>query len=165
MTTIEKLCTASRRTLLSVGLIAASIGLATVGAQAGECPAGKTTTDGQKPGPSAHSNVTDDVIGSIDLAKEKVALKDYKFRMRRLVVQPGGVVAWHSHAERPAIIYIVSGAIMEYSSSCAVPIKHKAGEVAVEKHTTSHWWKNEGRQPVVLLSSDILHDAQDPKTM
>jgi hypothetical protein len=55
----------------------------------------------------------------------------------------------------------VSGEIVEYASNCAVPIVHKAGEVATETHVTSHWWKNDSKAPVVLLSADILHDHSD----
>lgn len=134
-------------------------------AMAGQCPADKVAVDGQKPGPHSHSAVTDKVIASIDLGKEAPKLKEHKFRLRRLVIQPGGVVAWHSHEERPAIIYVVSGAIMEYASTCSVPIVHKAGEVAAETHATKHWWKNVSRRPVVLLSADILHDKSDANTM
>lgn len=137
----------------------------TAPAFAGSCPANKFTTDGQKPGPSAHKGVTDTIIASTDLAQEGPKLKDHKFRMRRLVIQPGGVVAWHSHEERPAIIYIVSGTVTEYASTCAVPIVHKAGDVARETHTTKHWWKNTSNKRAVLLSADILHDKIDPKTM
>jgi quercetin dioxygenase-like cupin family protein len=155
----------SRAATLVLGAIATLWLTAAAPAVAGECPPGKMVTDGQKPGATAHKGVTDKVIASIDLAHEAPRLKDHKFRLRRLVVQPGGVVAWHSHAERPAIIYIVSGTIMEYSSNCAVPIVHRSGEVAQETHTTSHWWKNASRQPVVLLSADILHEKADPKTM
>lgn len=145
-------------------IVAATALLAPV-AHAGQCPAGQTGIDVQKPGAKAHKNVTDKVIGSIDLAKEAPGLKDHKFRLRRLVVQPGGEVAWHSHADRPAIIYIVSGTIHEYASTCRVPIVHKTGDVATETHATSHWWKNNSSKPVVLLSSDILHDKSDPHTM
>jgi quercetin dioxygenase-like cupin family protein len=153
------------RTLAVAGLLSGSFALMTGAAFAGTCPADKVTTDGQKPGATAHKNVTDKVIASIDLAKEGVKLKDHKFRLRRLVVQPGGEVAWHSHEERPAIIYIVSGTITEYASTCAVPIVHKGGEVAQETHATKHWWKNTSKKPTVLLSADILHDKMDPKTM
>jgi quercetin dioxygenase-like cupin family protein len=139
--------------------------LAAVEARAGECPSDKVTSAGQKPGATAHKDVTDKVIASIELGEEAPRLKDHKFRLRRLVVQPGGEVAWHSHAERPAIIYIVSGTITEFASSCAVPIVHKAGDVARETHVTSHWWKNMGKKPAVLLSADILHEKSDPKTM
>src|SRR6266571_1963332 len=61
----------------------------------------------------------------------------------------------------PASIYIIEGEIVEYASTCAVPIVHKAGDVAREIHTTSHWWKNNGDKTVVLLSADILHDKSD----
>jgi quercetin dioxygenase-like cupin family protein len=151
--------------LTAAGLMTASLGLMSGAANAGTCPADKVTTDGQKPGATAHKNVTDKVIASIDLADEAVKLKDYKFRLRKLVVQPGGVVAWHSHEERPAIIYIVSGSIVEYASTCTVPIMNKAGDVARETHATKHWWKNTSTKPAVLLSSDILHDKMDQKTM
>ncbi len=149
---------------LTVGAIAA-FGLMSGAAHAGSCPADKVTTDGQKAGATAHKDVTDKVIASIDLAQEALKLKDTKFRLRQLVVQPGGVVAWHSHEERPAIIYIVSGSIVEYASTCAVPIVHKAGDVARETHATKHWWKNTSKKPAVLLSADILHDKMEQKTM
>lgn len=140
--------------------------LLSTAAFAGTCPADKVMADAQKPGATMPKGVDDKVIGSIDLAKEGPKLKDHKLRLRRLVIQPGGVVPWHSHGDRPAIIYIVSGTIVEYRSTCAVPIVHKAGEVAEEIHTTSHWWKNHSKRPVVLLSADILHDhSHDKRTM
>ena len=101
-------------------------------AQAGECPKDKVMAGATKPGATMPSGITDNVLGSIDLGGEKIKADGYKFRLRRLVVDPGGVVPWHEHKERPALIYIVSGQITEYRSSCAVPIVHKAGDLAVE---------------------------------
>lgn len=131
-------------------------------ASAGECPADKVVADGQgQPmGETMPKDVTDMVLASIDLAKEKVALDGHQFRMRQLEIQPGGVVPWHSHADRPALIYIVSGEIIEYASNCAIPLLHKAGEVSVDAGR-SHWWKNTGTEPVTLISADILHDPSD----
>ena len=54
------------------------------------------------------------------------------------------------------MIYIVSGEIVEYASNCAVPITHKAGDVAPEKKGTSHWWQNVGGVPSVLISVDLF---------
>ncbi len=82
----------------------------------------------------------------------------YKMRLRRLVVQPGGIVAWHSHAERPSNIYIIEGSITEYRSTCAVPIEHKAGEAVAEVGALQHWWRNNTDKPTVLTSSDLFHD-------
>src|SRR6266511_1943370 len=74
----------------------------------------------------AAKGVTDKVLSQIDLAGEKLALKGHLMRVRKLEVQPGGVVPWHSHEDRPALIYVASGEIYEYASNCAVPILHKA---------------------------------------
>ena len=153
-----------RTTAMAWGLLAAaSTALISSAAFAGSCPADKVMTDAQRPGATMPKGVTDNVIASIDLAKEGPKLAAHKLRMRRLAVQPGGVVPWHSHAERPAIIYIISGQIVEYRSTCAVPIVHKAGEVTEETHAVSHWWKNHSRYPVVLLSADIMHDEDHDK--
>lgn len=148
-----------KRTFLATTLLAASAFVAP--AFAGECPAGQMRTDATKPSSAAAKAVTDKVLAQIDLADEKLALKGHMMRVRRLEVQPGGIVPWHSHADRPALIYIVSGDIYENASNCAVPILHKAGEVARETHATSHWWQNTGKVPVVLLSFDIQHDPND----
>ncbi len=130
-------------------------------ALAGECPTGQMKNDATtNPGHAAKA-VTDQVLAEIDLGGEKVALNGHNMRVRKLVIQPGGIVPWHSHGDRPALIYVVSGQVFEYASNCAVPILHKAGEVARETHTTSHWWKNTGKVPVVLLSFDIMHDPND----
>lgn len=143
---------------LSAAAVAGALMLITTSAFAGSCPLGKTVPDGQgqKPSTASAVGVTDTVIASTDLANESVGINDRLFRLRKLVVEPGGVVPWHSHGNRPAIIYIITGTIVEYSSTCAVPIVHKAGEVTAETHTTSHWWKNTGKETVVLLSADLL---------
>jgi quercetin dioxygenase-like cupin family protein len=153
------------RALLAAAATAGALALSAPMATAGECPAGKVVQNGQNPGATMPQGVTDKVIASIDLADEAPHLKDKQFRLRRLVVQPGGVVPWHSHQERPAIIYIVSGTIVEYASTCAVPIVHRAGEAARETHITAHWWKNTTSKPVVLLSADILNDKADQHMM
>jgi hypothetical protein len=53
----------------------------------------------------------------------------------------------------------VSGEIIEYASNCAVPIVHKAGDVAPEAKGTSHWWQNHGKATSKLISVDIFPTA------
>lgn len=136
-------------------------------AMAGECPPAKVVADGQgqKMNPAKAKDVTDTVLKRIDLINEPVMLKNHALRLRRLVIQPGGIVPWHSHTDRPAIIYIIGGTVTEYRSTCAAPIVHKAGEATAEVKGTSHWWKNTGSKTVVLLSADLFHDKDDPHTM
>ena len=128
---------------------------------AGECPANQMRAGATKPVTTAAKGVTDKVLSQIDLSAEKVALKGHLMRVRKLEVQPGGIVPWHSHEDRPALIYVVSGEIHEHASNCAVPIVLKAAEVARETHATAHWWKNDGKTPAVLLSFDIQKDPND----
>jgi quercetin dioxygenase-like cupin family protein len=125
---------------------------------AGECPADKRVADGQGQKNPGHGPkaVTDVVITATDLGNEKVGLKEHQFRARRLVIQPGGIVPWHSHDERPAMIYVVKGEIYEYASNCTAPILHKVGDVARESKGTSHWWQNTSKGAVELISVDIL---------
>jgi quercetin dioxygenase-like cupin family protein len=127
---------------------------------AGECPADQKKPDATKPVDLKPVGVTDTVIAMIDVDKEQ-GVKDRKLRMRKLTIEPMGVVPWHSHGERPAIIYIIEGQIEEYASNCAVPIVHKAGDVVAETKEVSHWWKNTGDKTVVLLSADLLKDPND----
>jgi len=131
-------------------------------AYAGGCPADKMRPDGtgQAKNGTPSKAVTDTVIASIDVAKEPAAIQGRLLRLRRLVIKPGGVVPWHEHADRPAVIYIVQGEIVEYSSTCAVPIVHRAGEATAETHATAHWWKNTGKQTVILLSADLFPTAK-----
>jgi len=106
--------------------------------------------------------VTDTTLGSIDLEKEPANIKGRELRFRKLVIQPGGIVPWHSHGDRPALIYVAEGQIEEYASNCSVPIVHKAGEIRPEKSGTSHWWKNLGDKTVVLFVGDV---RRDPTTL
>ena len=53
------------------------------------------------------------------------------------------------------------------ASNCAVPIVHRAGDVAAEKNGTSHWWQNHGKLPSKLISVDLfpVADKMNEKMM
>jgi quercetin dioxygenase-like cupin family protein len=125
------------------------------------CPADKTKADARQPVTDAAKGVTDTVLGAIDLEKEPANLKERQLRFRKLTIEPGGIVPWHSHYDRPAIIYIAEGEIVEYASNCAVPILHKTGDIRPETSGTSHWWQNLGSKTVILFVGDVLHDRTD----
>jgi quercetin dioxygenase-like cupin family protein len=156
MTMIKTKATMSRLFIAALAL-AAFAGVA----EAGECPADKVREGARASGEMMPKNVTDEVLASIDLSAKGAAFGGESLRLRKLVVQPGGVVPWHDHATRPANIYILSGSIEEYRASCEVPIVHKAGETVPEFGAThAHWWKNTGNEPAVLLSADLFHDGK-----
>ncbi len=122
--------------LTIVGVVAAA-----PAAFAGECPADK-----MKP------NVRE---------KQPANIRDRELRFRKLTIEPGGIVPWHSHDDRPALIYVQQGEIVEYASNCADPIVHKAGDIRPEVFGTSHWWKNLGKETVILYVGDIRKDPHD----
>ncbi len=164
MNTISTTSARHQRRIIAIAALAV-LAAVSIAAQAGECPADKVVAEGKGQPMSAAEPakaVTDKVITSTDLAKEPVAIQGRLFRARLLEIGPGGVVPWHSHGDRPALILISSGEITEYASTCAVPIVHKAGDITAEKNPTSHWWKNHGTTPVVIHSFDLFR-AEDKK--
>jgi quercetin dioxygenase-like cupin family protein len=148
------------RGLLLAAVVAGAAALA-VPAVAGECPADQKKANAREAVDLKPVGVTDTTIAAIDVSKAPFNIDGRNFRMRKLVVEPGGIVPWHSHADRPAIIYIVEGEIHEYASNCSVPLVHEAGDVVAETPDVSHWWKNLGDTTVVLLSADLLKDTTD----
>ncbi|MFL6805563.1 MAG: cupin domain-containing protein [Xanthobacteraceae bacterium] len=149
------------RNIVLVGIAAGSALFGASSAFAGGCPADKMKADARATSTQAGKGVTDTVLAAIDLEKEPANIKDRQLRFRKLTIEPGGIVPWHSHDDRPAIIYIAEGEIVEYASNCAVPIVHKAGEIRPEVNGTSHWWQNLKDKAVVLFVGDVLHDKSD----
>ncbi len=128
-------------------------------ASAATCPADKVQSGVRASGEAMPKGVTDMELAFVDLAKEIDGLDGRRLRIRRLVVQPGGVVPWHNHGDRPALIMTLEGSITEYRSDCAAPIEHPTGDVARESGGISHWWRNNGTVPAVLISADIKNDG------
>jgi quercetin dioxygenase-like cupin family protein len=148
-------------TCRSIALAGVALFALTSAAVAGECPADKIKDGAVTTGEMMPKDVTDEVLASIDLAPKGSGFVGEALRLRKLVVQPGGVVPWHDHATRPANIYILSGTIEEYRANCEVPIVHKAGDTVEEFGAGyAHWWKNTGNEPAVLFSADIFHDGK-----
>ena len=149
---------------LTRSLIVAALASIGIASHAGQCPADKTMANPLPQAPNMPIGVTDTELASIDLAKENVKLDQRRLRMRHMTIAPGGIVPLHSHEDRPALIMVTSGEIYENSSKCAVPILHKAGDIARESLGTKHWWRNSGSQPVELTIADIVNDKK-PATM
>jgi quercetin dioxygenase-like cupin family protein len=141
---------------LQLGAAIAVLGGAAA-AHAADCPAADTRPDARTSGETMPKGVTDNVLSSIELG-DQIGVNGRSLRLRKLVIQPGGVVPWHTHTGRPALIITVSGSITEYRSTCKVGIEHPTGDVAREVNGTSHWWRNNTKQPAVLLSADVKAD-------
>ncbi|GLR95829.1 hypothetical protein ACVIU7_006210 [Bradyrhizobium liaoningense] len=90
----------------------AMIGALTLSAQpvfAGECPAGKIKPNAQQMVDHKPVGVTDVTLGAIDLGKQPAHIEGRELRFRKLTIAPGGIVPWHSHDDRPALIFVQQG--------------------------------------------------------
>lgn len=144
-------------TLKSLALLAASLSaLAAVPAIGGTCPEEHVLTE-----PRSLDNIPAKDLGREVLANVRLEgwreMGGFILRMRRLELQPGGFVPTHDHKDRPSIVYILKGTVIEHSSFCAVPIVHHAGDVTPEfGEGHAHWWENKGSEVVTFISTDVL---------
>jgi quercetin dioxygenase-like cupin family protein len=159
MTTIE----IGNRTRRSAAIVAFTLATAAAAgvATAGECPADKIKPNAREKVDFKPVGVTDVTLGAIDLEKQPAHIKDRELRFRKLTIEPGGIVPWHSHDDRPALIFVQQGEIVEYASNCAEPILHNPGDLRAEVFGTSHWWKNLGTETVILYVGDVRRDPHD----
>jgi quercetin dioxygenase-like cupin family protein len=153
--------TSSRALWQGLALACTIAGSAATTAFAGECPAGKMMANAREEVKLKAVGVSDVTLGSIDLEKQPANLKGRELRFRKLTIEPGGIVPWHSHDDRPALIFVQQGEIVEYASNCLEPILHKAGDIRPEVFGISHWWKNLGTQIVILYVGDVRKDPND----
>jgi quercetin dioxygenase-like cupin family protein len=153
----------SKQTARVLGFAAAIAGsLVTMSpADAGECPAGHMKANARTMVDYKPVGVTDTTLGAINLEHQPAHIAGRELRFRKLTIEPGGIVPWHSHDDRPALIFVQQGEIEEYASNCDVPIVHKAGEIRPEVFGTSHWWKNLGKETVILYVGDVRKDPTD----
>jgi quercetin dioxygenase-like cupin family protein len=112
----------------------------------------------QQAAPTENKGVNAQQISGFDLSKQ--GLKDFEqrqMRIRKITLEPGGVAGMHSHAQRPALSYILSGTIIEHRKG-APDRTYKAGEVITESTDVEHWGENAGSEPVVIVSVDLFKE-------
>jgi len=124
----------------------------------GVSSASAQTMEGPKEGKGLRINV----LGEVDLGPEIDGMAGRKLRYRYWWIEPGGIIPVHSHKDRPAIIYVVKGDIVEHRSDTTTPKVHKQGETTLESQGVLHWWENKGSVGVELIVSDICKDKTSP---
>lgn len=138
-----------------VALTAALCVLAT-GSMAGQCPADQVLTEPRQIENAPDVGVERPVLHEVVLTGWR-GMGSFHLRMRRLTVAPHGIVPTHAHDDRPSIVLIQTGEMIEHSAFCAVPIMHKAGDSTPEFGIGhKHWWENPTDQPVILISTDVV---------
>lgn len=117
---------------------------------------GMGTASAQQAKPMENKGMGVDNLTSLELAKQ--GLDDYKsrqLRARKITLAPGGVVAYHSHADRPAVAYLLRGSIIEHRDG-APDRTYKAGEIITENTDVKHWVENKGKVPATIIGVDLF---------
>src|SRR3954467_4569353 len=66
---------------------------------------------GQRAIPTADVGQSDEVLRTMDPRNEVASTKGRTLRMRKVTLQPGGVLGLHDHVDRPAITYFLQGEV------------------------------------------------------
>ena len=131
------------RFVISAGIIAATAAIFTAGYAAGQATI-----------PVENKGVSSVNLRSIDLANEIDGIGNRPLRMRKLTVEPGGILGLHTHKDRPAVNYFLQGAIT-YHQDGKPDVTLSAGDGIAEGRDTTHWGENRGSVAAVFLAIDI----------
>ena len=99
-------------------------------------------------------------LADVELPAGSTPVAERELRMRRVTVEPGGLIAAHPHANRPTVLYVQSGTILEFAADSDVAIEHVAPAIVVP--ATEHWWRNAGDETVVIIGADLFDPMNDP---
>jgi quercetin dioxygenase-like cupin family protein len=103
--------------------------------------------------------VKPEVLSGFALSKQ--GLDDFsqrQMRMRQITIEPGGVAGFHSHKDRPALSYIIKGALTEHRKG-SPDRTYKVGEAITEGTDVDHWAENaSSSEPVVIVSVDLFKE-------
>ena len=119
--------------------------------------AGYATRDAaaQRTPPTKTIGQSEEALRSLDLTDEIASTKGRPLRMRRITVQPGGVLALHNHVDRPAISYLLQGEMTYYPEGKPPVRLSNVGDGFAEGRATTHWAENTGQVPAVWIAVDI----------
>jgi quercetin dioxygenase-like cupin family protein len=116
------------------------------------CPTGRTLEGAHHEAFGPQHGVTAQDIAFTTLASDP----SRAVRLRRLVMEPGAVIAWHTHEATQGMAMIVSGEATEIRSTCMDMIVYRAGDVALEDVNTAHGWRNDGDVPAIILVAHVV---------
>jgi quercetin dioxygenase-like cupin family protein len=90
---------------------------------------------------------------NLDLAPEMDSIAGRALRMQLTTYEPGASNKPHSHKDRPEVVYILSGKVIEHRGDVAK--EYGPGDTFTADHTTTHWMENKGTVPAVMLVTGI----------
>jgi quercetin dioxygenase-like cupin family protein len=90
---------------------------------------------------------------NLDLAPEMDSVQGRVMRMQLTTYEPGASNKAHSHKDRPEVVYILSGKVIEHRGDVAK--EYGPGDTFTADRNTTHWMENKGTVPAVMLVTGI----------
>ena len=116
---------------------------------------GVGTVVGEQAPPKDNKGAQISAPESIDLNPWADDMKGRQLRIRKLIIEPGGVLGIHSHDDRPDASYLVQGTLTEFRPGGYVKVRTKDTLHTAGKGVT-HWSENKGAEPAVLIVVDVF---------
>ncbi len=88
-----------------------------------------------------------------ELAAQIPAMEGYSLRMRRVTIEPGGATNEHSHANRPGLVFVEKGKVIEHRNG--IKREFFKGDSWIETADTNHWAQNKSNKPASLIVIDL----------
>jgi quercetin dioxygenase-like cupin family protein len=104
--------------------------------------------------PTENKGFEDIELRSIDLESEIDTVKGYKLRMRRLTLQPGGVIALHNHKGRPTVSYLLKGTLTSRSPG-KPDVVFAPGGGHTAGMADNHWVENRGTETAEWIVVEV----------
>lgn len=108
-----------------------------------------------EPIPQETTGISLNASSTLELGTQIPALKGYAVQIRTIVLEPGAVAGYHSHAKRPVVAYLVNGNYTEHRDGQGVVV-HKPGERWVEGADVAHWSENRGTERTYLINVEVF---------
>ncbi|MDA1184446.1 MAG: cupin domain-containing protein [Acidobacteria bacterium] len=109
---------------------------------------------GQRQVPTETVGQSEEHLRSLDLTGELDSVEGRPLRMRKITLQPGGVIGLHNHADRPAVTFLLQGQ-MTYHQDGQPDLVANEGDGFAEGRSTTHWGESTGTVPAVWVAVDI----------
>jgi quercetin dioxygenase-like cupin family protein len=109
--------------------------------------------------PKDNKGLTASKTTVVELGPEFEAMTGRQLRQRLLTIEPGGYIGMHSHKDRPSVVYFVQGTDTVIRDDGTSKTFHP-GDTTAEPGTTVHWHRNDGKDAVILITTDIFKSAK-----
>ncbi len=96
-------------------------------------------------------------LRSIELTSEIDSVQGRRLRLRKLTLEPGGVVAVHSHKDRPTVLHVIKGTLTSHPQGKPVQVLG-AGDGLAEGKDANHWVQNTGNETAEFITVDVFKD-------